>query len=118
MPRPRWGSDGEPRGERNPAADDAARLAAQAVALVDAARGASWYEEERNAVDAAALTLCRLRRAAAGEARSPEGGDGAVREALGRASPEAVIWLASRAISHMDEHGFPEAVTGPSNQPI
>ena len=33
----------------------------------------------------------------------------AVRAALAEASPEAVIWLASRAISYMDENGFPEA---------
>jgi hypothetical protein len=32
-----------------------------------------------------------------------------VRAALGEASPEAVVWLASRAISYMDENGFPEA---------
>ena len=29
---------------------------------------------------------------------------------LAAVSPEAVLWLASRAISYMDESGFPEAV--------
>ena len=29
---------------------------------------------------------------------------------LEQASPEAVLWLASRAISYMDETGYPEAV--------
>jgi len=30
--------------------------------------------------------------------------------ALAEARPEAVLWLASRAISYMDETGYPEAV--------
>ena len=30
--------------------------------------------------------------------------------ALAQADPEAVVWLASRAVSYMDETGFPEAV--------
>jgi hypothetical protein len=33
-----------------------------------------------------------------------------VRAVLADASPQAVLWLASRAISYMDESGFPEAV--------
>jgi hypothetical protein len=33
-----------------------------------------------------------------------------VRQAHTEASPDAVLWLASRAISYMDENGFPEAV--------
>jgi hypothetical protein len=33
-----------------------------------------------------------------------------VRIALADASPEAVVWLASRAISYMDENDFPENV--------
>ena len=109
-PRPRWGADRDAGRERDPAAEDAARLAAQAAALVDEARGATWYEHEQNAADIAAATLCRLRRASAGEARDAEGGDRAVRHALEQATPEAVIWLASRTISYMDEQGFPDSV--------
>jgi hypothetical protein len=37
-------------------------------------------------------------------------GDEAVRIALGEASTPALVWLASRAISYLDESGFPEAV--------
>ena len=33
-----------------------------------------------------------------------------MRAALAEANPEAVVWLASRAISYMDETGFPDAV--------
>ena len=69
-----------------------------------------WYEEPGNAIDEAALTLCRLRRARGGEKGGPEHGDEAVRQVLGDASSPALVWLASRAISYMDETGFPEAV--------
>jgi len=91
------------------AAEDAARLAAEAAERIDRALGAGWYERPGKA-DLAALTLCRLRRARAGEKSGAEHGDEAVRQALARAKPEAVVWLASRAISYMDENGFPEAV--------
>ena len=30
--------------------------------------------------------------------------------ALLQANPEALVWFASRAVSYMDETGFPEAV--------
>jgi hypothetical protein len=33
-----------------------------------------------------------------------------VRIVLSSASPAALVWIASRAISYMDESGFPEAV--------
>jgi hypothetical protein len=33
-----------------------------------------------------------------------------VRKALAEANPEAVVWLASRAISYMDENGYPDTV--------
>jgi hypothetical protein len=33
-----------------------------------------------------------------------------VRDALAAVPPEALVWIASRAISYMDEHGFPEAI--------
>ena len=47
---------------------------------------------------------------AAGRYGGPQHGDEAVRVILAAASPEALVWLASRAISYMDENGFPEAV--------
>jgi len=92
------------------ATEDARRLAADAPQLVDGAVGSEWYTEHGTAVDAAAFALCRLRRARAGEGGGPELGDDAVRAALSGADPQSVIWLASRAISYMDENGFPEAV--------
>jgi hypothetical protein len=92
------------------AAEDADLLASQAVEHVDRAAGEDWYEEAGTDVDLAALTLCRLRRARAGVSGGPRHGDAAVRAALEQASPEAVIWIASRAISYLDETGFPDAV--------
>jgi hypothetical protein len=92
------------------AADDASRLTDEASALLDSAVGVEWYERAGNEVDFAASALCRLRRARAGEKGGPLHGDEAVRAALVRANPEALVWLASRAISYMDETGFPEAV--------
>ena len=78
--------------------------------LLERAVGVEWYRQHGTDVDRAALTLCRLRRARAGERGGPESGDEAVRAVLAGASPAAVLWLASRAISYMDESGFPEAV--------
>lgn len=103
------------------AAEDAGSLADEAGALLDAALGADWYTEHGGPADRAALTLCRLRRARAGERGGPEHGDEAVRDVLGHASPEALVWIASRAISYMDENGFPEAVEpwfGPYQGPV
>ena len=92
------------------AAEDADDLAVQAVERVDQADGVDWYEASGSDVDLAALTLCRLRRAKAGVGGGPRFGDAAVRTALEQASPEAVVWIASRAISYLDETGFPDAV--------
>jgi hypothetical protein len=92
------------------ASEDAGVLAGAAAQLVGGAVGASWYEEPDNAADAAVAALCRLRRASAGHVRASQGGDEAVRRVLAAADPEAVVWLASRAISYMDEQGFPEIV--------
>ena len=92
------------------AAEDAGALAEQAAPLLDRAVGVEWYRQHGSDIDRAAVTLCRLRRARAGERGGPQGGDDAVRAALAEASPHAVLWLASRAISYMDESGFPEAV--------
>jgi hypothetical protein len=104
----------EPSRSRNTrdfvAAEDAGALEEQALPLLDRAVGVEWYRQYGTDIDRATAILCRLRRAKAGERGGPEGGDAAVRAVLGAASPEAVLWLASRAISYMDETGFPEAV--------
>ena len=92
------------------AAEDAGQLALQAAKAIDDAVGSGWYAKQGNKADSAAFVLCRLRRARGGQWRSSEAGDDAVRAALGDADPEAVVWLASRAISYMDENGFPESV--------
>jgi hypothetical protein len=106
---------GAPRAPGRPpddfaAAEDAGLQAERASALLDRAVGVEWYRENGTAVDEAALALCRLRRAQAGLKGGPEGGDEAVRRVLNGTSPEAIVWLASRAISYMDESGYPEAV--------
>ena len=92
------------------AAEDAGQLAEQVPALVTRALGVSWYERGGTDVDRAAYALCRLRRARGGEKGSPQHGDEAVRLALGTVNTPALVWIASRAISYMDEYGFPEAV--------
>jgi hypothetical protein len=94
----------------NVATEDAGVFRDRAPVEVDAAQGVEWYDEPGNAADAAAYTLCRLRRASAGIHGGPVPGDEAVRAALTDASPEAVVWIASRAISYLDESGFAEAV--------
>jgi hypothetical protein len=90
------------------AADDAVQFTEEAIRLLDEAEGTGWYELPGNQMDAAVVALCRLRRAGAGHRAGIEGGDEAVRDVLQQARPEAVIWLASRTISYMDENGFPE----------
>ena len=92
------------------AAEDAGALEERVVPLLDRAIGVEWYRQHGTDVDRATATLCRLRRARSAERGGPEGGDDAVRAVLATARPEAVLWLASRAISYMDETGFPEAV--------
>ena len=104
-----------PGGERREssdfvAAEDAGAYADSAGPLVEQAIGVEWYEQYGRDVDRAALTLCRLRRARAGERGGPHYGDEAVRRVLAESSQPALVWLASRAISYMDESGFPEAV--------
>lgn len=86
---------------------DASELSEAAAPLLDIATGATWYSDD-NPVDEAIVALCRLRRAAAGGRGAVEAGDAAVRDALGRAAPGSVLWALSRAISYMDEQGFPE----------
>jgi hypothetical protein len=99
--------------EANPALYDAFELSDNIRPLLEQSVGVSWYEEG-NAIDAAVAALCRLRRAAAGARGDPEGGDAAVRDLLREIDPSAVLWVASRAISYMDEHGFPESIGGAS----
>lgn len=105
------GANEKPRNSSNfVAAEDAGTFADEAAALLDRAIGVDWYRQHASDIDRASLALCRLRRARAGEKGGPESGDEAVRAVLAGASPQAVSWLASRAISYMDESGFPEAV--------
>ncbi len=105
---------GEPEKRRDTryfvAAEDASSLGENAAPLVEAAVGVEWYDRNGSDVDRAAFTLCRLRRARAGEKGWPSYGDEAVRTVLAEVSPTALVWIASRAISYMDESGFPEAV--------
>jgi hypothetical protein len=92
------------------AAEEAGRLAERAETALARAEGVDWYEENGTAIDEAAFALTRLRRAQAGLRGGPRHGDEAVRRVLEEASPESVLWLASRAVSYMDETGYPEAV--------
>jgi len=92
------------------AAEEAGRLSDRATAALARANGVDWYEENGTAIDEAAFSLCRLRRAQSGLRGEPQQGDAAVRRVLEEASPEVVVWLASRTISYLDETGFPEAV--------
>lgn len=101
---------GQDQGGSFVAAEDASQLAAGAPALVGEANGKSWYTHPGNEVDAAVAALCRLRRAASGQRARMEAGDEAVRTALTEADVEALVWLASRTISYMDEQGFPDEV--------
>ena len=108
MPIPRRG-DQRSGADFIVATDDVARLEAEVGPLIEGAVGVPWYEIG-NDCDRAALALCRLRRSRAGMRGATSHGDAAVREALGGISPEALVWIASRAFSYMDENGFPEAV--------
>jgi len=92
------------------AAEDVGRLSEKAAAALERSDGVDWYEENGTAIDEAAFALARLRRAQSGLRGGPRYGDEAVRRVLKDASPEAVRWLASRAVSYMDESGYPEAV--------
>ena len=92
------------------ASEDADRLASDVGPLLERAQGVGWYDAIGSDVDLAALVLCRLRRARAGAGGAMEHGDAAVRAALASASPGALAWITSRAISYMDETGFPESV--------
>ncbi len=90
--------------------EDAARLAAETSTALERAVGVPWYDVAGTDVDLAALNLCRLRRAGASIGGGIEHGDEAVRRVLEQTSPAALTWIASRAISYMDENGYPDAV--------
>ena len=92
------------------ASEDAGKLALEAGAAIERAVGVQWYGTIGNDADVAAMKLCLLRRARAGVGGDALHGDAAVREALEGVSPAALVWLASRAISYMDENGYPEAI--------
>jgi hypothetical protein len=104
------------RGDSSPATTAAAELRESLVTELEGALESSWYEEG-NAVDRAVASLCRLRRAAAGDRAHPQAGDHSVREALAQISPDALVWVASRMVSYMDEHGFIEVAGGPEAVP-
>ena len=91
---------------------DADRLSDSLEPLIAEAKDVSWYDSVGSTVDVAVARLCLLRRAKAGQLASTNGGDEAVRSVLERADPEAVAWLLTRAISYMDEQGFPDFVPG------
>lgn len=87
------------------AAEEADRLAARALAQLGQTFDAD-SARPGNRLDLAIVTLCRLRRAAAGQKGGPEHGDDAVRAVLEQAGSEALISITSRSISYMDETGF------------
>lgn len=91
---------------------DAAKLEESLAPLIEQAKDVTWYEEAGSEVDLATARLCLLRRARAGAAANVESGDDAVRLVLLEADKDAVVWLLSRAISYMDEQGFPDFVPG------
>lgn len=91
---------------------DAAQLEESLAPLLAKVHGVSWYDEPGREADLAAARLCLLRRARAGVNAKQEAGDDAVRLVLTEADAEAVVWLLSRAISYMDEQGFPDLVPG------
>jgi hypothetical protein len=92
------------------AAEDVGFLAESVVPVLERSVGVDWYDDGGTDVDRATFLLCRLRRARAGEKGGPRFGDEAVRQVLAGADPAALLWLLSRAVSYMDETGFPESV--------
>jgi hypothetical protein len=90
---------------------DSGRLI-EALGSFEGVNGSSWYESPGAHVDVAVARLCLLRRAKAGDAQSMSGGDDAVRLALTGVDPDTLVWLLSRAVSYMDEQGFPDFVPG------
>lgn len=93
-------------------AEDARRLTENLGELIEQAKGVSWYGDAAGEADLALARLCLLRRARAGERGATQAGDEAVRELAEQATPEAVAWLLTRAVSYMDEQSFPDFVAG------
>jgi len=91
---------------------DAQRLTDSVETLIRESKDVSWYDDVGSTVDVAVARLCLLRRAKAGELASTSAGDEAVRNVLEQSDPAAVAWLLTRAISYMDEQGFPDFVPG------
>ena len=97
MDIPRHGRQGADAGNFV-AAEEVGRLREEVGAQLDRAVGAEWYEEHGNAIDEAALTLCRLRRARGGEKGGPRHGDEAVRQVLGEEDPARLHSSGWRAV--------------------
>ena len=110
MPIPRREDDRKGKADYYVASEDAGRLALEVDDVLERAVGVQWYGTIGNDADVAAMKLCLLRRAQSGVGGGPLHGDAAVRLALESASPAALVWIASRAISYMDENGFPESL--------
>jgi hypothetical protein len=110
VPIPRREDDRKGKADYFVASEDAGRLALEVGDLVERAVGVQWYGVIGSDVDIAAVKLCLLRRAQSGVGGGPQYGDTAVRQALEPLSPAALVWIASRAISYMDENGFPESL--------
>jgi hypothetical protein len=91
---------------------DAGRLIDGLPSLIERAEGSSWYEAPGADVDVAMARLCMLRRAKSGADGRMESGDNAVRLVLAGTEPDTLVWLLSRAVSYMDEQGFPDFVPG------
>jgi hypothetical protein len=91
---------------------DGGRLIDSLGPLLERVQGSSWYEAPGADVDVAMARLCLLRRAKSGEQGEMNAGDDAVRLVLTGTDPDALVWLLSRAVSYMDEHGFPDFVPG------
>jgi len=100
---------GEPR-TGDVSKSDAAALEEALTPLLERAKGSTWYDAPGAPVDVATARLCLLRRAYAAVGATTEAGDVAVRRVLDGADHDAVVWLLSRAISYMDEQGFPDFV--------
>jgi hypothetical protein len=91
---------------------DAGRLTDSVEEMIGQTKDVSWYDSVGSPIDVVVARLCLLRRAKSGELASTSAGDEAVRNVLERCDPEAVAWLLTRAISYMDEQGFPDFVPG------
>ena len=92
------------------AAEDAGSWPTTPSALLERAVGVEWYDstEPTSTARRSPSVDCDARAPASEAAPRPATRPSARSSAT--ASPAALLWLASRAISYMDESGFPEAV--------